>query len=934
MDSVPNPARVTISLLNPTEVAINLGPITMSGGVFNLYSRCVSGTTTSWCASTPSVGNGLQAIVSNTCANQDGGGPGLPSPAPASVGTPVVLYSNSTSISTPKTGVMYSLYGQYFDSSCRAILRVMLNFPGQVTRSFWIRQVVYTASGPWGYGPAPGLNITVPNGRMITVDMGAFPAGSQVFFKLFYLLSGAWTEPTDYTFLSGNCLPALPVAPVAPNYPILATSATASWGQLSAPLGARRDSSCNVVAQISMNSQFGPLEQVYVIKSTAVPVDKDPYAAYALVRQGETTVVSLGVIPLNTTTLGLYLPAAEGNGTLWPVPTGTLGATQTITIGAECAPSGVGVAAVYWYGSGVHRRALAAAASGEAASSSSALSPAQLSSAFSSALAGALGLSADDVTVTVQPPLPSLATDEFAAQWAVYETLPAAPPTYWHGIDEETRQPLPPAEAAAIAAVTGKPSIPAALADGTAPPVDADGMPTIWASSAGVPADTTTTQISVQITVPDRILALPRSQWPPALQAAIPAGSSGGALSSADVGAALTAALASPAVAAALEAQGIPAASVTLPNATGGSAWITTGVAASPATGGSSGAGSGGASSSGAGSTVSSSGGLSSTTVAGVAAGCAAAVALAGALVFVAARRRTAAALGRKALATAEGAEEGAAQAAEGPAAPSATASELPPTLAQPESLTHILTGSTSPSSKRFTAAALVCVAPPGSASGSAGSQLASTAGEESVAPQPAPAIRACVSASAVLPLVSSSASSMPEAATEDASDDDGDGPDSGGRASSSASNLGSGGALAAAAAAATRVLEEDSSADPAAGGAPAHPETLLFTRSFKSPAKTTAIAASAAASAAWGAVAEGSAASPPVATSGEAGLPHAVPDSAGAHSPPAFPVDAAFPVTPPRKGVAAATAATPSARALNASSSKSAALPRSPERA
>ena len=139
---------------------------------------------------------------------------------------------------------------------------------------------------------------------------------------------------------------------------------------------------------------------------------------------------------------------------------------------------------------------------------------------------------------------------------------------------------------------------------------------------------------------------------------------------------------------------------------------------------------------------------------------------------------------------------------------------------------------------------------------------------------------------------------------------------------------------------AAMRVLEEDSSADPSAG-ASVPTQSLLFTRSFKSPAKA-ALASSAAASAAWGAVAEvGSSASDAASTlqpadSSEASPsqlhPHAVPLSRAA----AFAFDVDSPVTPPRKGVSATAAATPGAAPATPSGgvSKSDALPRTPERA
>lgn len=868
MDSgLPSPARVTFSLLNGYSVAINLGTIvTASPGVFRLYTRCATG----WCyvtsftdangAVTPVVSS---VSVATTCVSA--------AAAPLGIGNATVLYSNATvaSVTTPTTGAMWSLYGQYRDESCRAILRVALNWPGQPTRSLWVRQVRYASSLPWGIGPSAGIVVSVRNGFSHTIDMGYYEPGAPVMFKLFYLVNSVWTEPTDYTLLSGNCLPALPVAPVAAGYPVSSVSATtASWGQLGSPFGssgglALRDTACRVAVQLTMSSSFGPLQQVYVLKNVNLPVDQDPYAAYGLVRNGETTVLSLGVIPLNSTTIGLYLPA--DNGTLWPVPQSS-GAIQSITVGPTCSPTGVGAAAVFWYAAARRRSRRALAAADDAAP----LSSAQLAASFEAGLSSALGLPPGAVSVTVTE-LPSLSSPAIRALYAVYLDLPGTvQEPFSAGFDDGLGQPLPAAVAAALGELTGKPVTPAAIAAGELSPVDADGFPTYWASSDGSEPDPSARQISVHVTIPSKLLALPRSQWPEALQAAIPAGSS-------DSGAAIAAALSSPRVSAALAAQGLPASAVTLPSSTGSSgggqgAWsapVTAGAApAGPSSSTDGGASSGGSSSSGGDSAAAPAAGL----VAGAAIGAAAAVALASGLIVLAVRRAAAPRVAANKLPAAEGSSsssgspgrsvsqagssdpavaeldpvsrcETSGDATEAP--PRSSAADPPALAAEP--LTHIVTGSLSPTSGRFTVtsagafrATAAAVPLPDSMGPGGGAALADALAAAGAGDDGGAAATSSRRA-AVVPLpVPGSADTpdsdafMPEAAPGDL---DGAAPNDGHTARL---ELHQG----------RRILEEDAApVDPSPLGAT--PTSLLFTRSFKAPG-TGALAASAAAAGAW----------------------------------------------------------------------------------
>ena len=859
---LPSPARVTFSLLNGYSVAINLGTIvTSSPGVFRLYTRCPAG----WCYVTSYLdGNGnpiavaFSASITTTCVSA--------AAAPLGVGAPVVLYSNATvaTVTTPTTGTMWSLYGQYRDESCHAILRVALNWAGQPTRSLWVRQVQYASSLPWTIGPSAGLVVSVRNGFSYTIDMGYFAPGAPTMFKLYYLVNSVWTEPSDYTLLSGNCLPSLPVAPVAAGYPVTSVStSTASWGQLGSPFGslgglALRDTACRVAVQLTMSSSYGPLQQVYVLKNVNLPVDQDPYAAYGLVRNGETTVLSLGVIPLNSTTIGLYLPA--DNGTLWPVPQSS-GAIQAITVGSACSPSGVGAAAVYWYSAARRRSRRALAAADDAAAAP--LSSAQLAASFEAGISSALGLPPGSVSVTVTT-LPSLSSPTIRALYAVYLDLPGTvQEPYSAGFDDGTGQPLPAAVAAALGALTGKPLVPAAIAAGELAPVDADGFPTYWASSDGSEPDPSASQISVHVTIPSELLALPRSQWPEALQAAIPVGSS-------DHGAAIAAALSSPRISAALAAQGLPASAVTLPSSSssgsgGQGAWsapVTAGTAppAGPSSGTDGGASSWGGSSKGDDSSSSGGSGTAPAAglVAGAAIGAAAAVALASGLIVLAVRRAAAPRVSASKLPVAEDSSSSPGRGVSASSDPvavldpvsrcdtSGDAAEAPgPALpAASEPLTHIVTGSLSPTSGRFTvtsagafrASAAAATMPLSESMGAGGGAavadaLAAAGSGDDGAAAPASSRRA-----AVVPLPAPGSADtpdsdafMPEAAPGDL---DGAVPHDLPAPRFEQPQR--------------RILEEDRDA--------AHvdtPTSLLFTRSFKAPG-TGALAASAAAADAW----------------------------------------------------------------------------------
>lgn len=865
MDNVPNPARITFSLLNGYHVTMNLGPIaTPSTGVFRLYNRCPTG----WCFTTRSP-DGQNAQVATTVSSACAGSQA----AVAGVGTPAILSSTAfnPNITTPSTGLLYSMYGQYRDSSCRAILRVAFNAAGQTSRTFWVRQVTYAASGAWGIGPSTGLRVTAVNGQLYTVDMGEFPSGVETTFKLFFLVSGTWTEPSDYTYLSGACLPPLQTAPVVTG-PMSYTPSTASWGTMFAPFGAQRDAACNVVAQIAMNSGFGPLQQVYVIKQANIPLDRDPYAAYALVRNQETVIVSLGVIPQNSTTLQLFLPAAE-NASLWPVP------GMSFTVGAQCVPSGIGVGAVFWY-SQTRRRELSASS---AASPDAALTPAQLSAAFRAALSATLGLSPEDIAVTVST-LPALDSPQTADDYAAYEMIAApAPPIYWSGIDDSTGKPFPPELSASIGAITGKPVVPAYIAAGELPPLDpVTGVPTAWTSAAGVPSPPSSSmQITVHVTLPDAVLAQPRAQWNPALRAVFAdtaTGAEGSDISGAAAAAALTAAMASPAFSRALEAEGVPSSTVTLPSPSSdsGNTWVT------PS--GTTKAGGGGSTSEGQASPA----GPNVAVIAGATIGSVVlALLIAGAVLAARCRRTstdaaTAAAIRRKVgPSAADAGSSRADDAADAIRSPCAVSDEPSPS-AQSPALTHIVTGSTSPTSKRFTAGVVAILADPASsghvdptsvfietplpaieapaqsadsssvdseprrASAGAFSELPAAASlavqvRSTATPVASPSAAAAtlLVRSAVVPIAGGTL--MPEASEDDPEPVPAQAPASKAGCAVPNSDF------------SRRVLEEDMADATDAGSAVPAIDTkaLLFTRSFKSPGRS-ALASSTAAAATW----------------------------------------------------------------------------------